>query len=90
MRFGFRDRILWVWLSRLWSGWRSALLIVQPDTVGRWHQLGFKLYWRWKSRTRKLGRPKIDEELRQLIRQMSRENVAWGAPRIQSELALLG
>ena len=44
-----KDRILWVWLSKLWSGWRSALLIVQPDTVTRWHRQGFKLYWRWKS-----------------------------------------
>ena len=40
------DRIFWVWLSRLWSNWRSALLIVQPDTVVRWHQQGFRLYWR--------------------------------------------
>ena len=45
-----RDRIFWVWLSRLWSGWRSALVIVQPDTVVRWHRQGFRLYWRWKSR----------------------------------------
>ena len=43
------DRVVLCWLSRLWSGWRSALLIVQPDTVVRWHRQGFKLYWRWKS-----------------------------------------
>ena len=84
-----RDRIFWVWLSRLWPGWRSALLIVQPNTVVHWHQLGFRLYWRWKPRG-KPGRPKIDPEIRRLIRQMSRENVTWGSPRIQSELALLG
>ncbi len=51
-----RDRIFWVWLSRLWSHWQSALLIVQPETVIRWHRQGFKLYWRWKSRGGKPGR----------------------------------
>ena len=85
-----RDRIFWAWLSRLWPNWRSALLIVQPDTVVRWHQQGFKLYWRWKSRLRKPGRPKIDAEIRKLIRRMSLENPFWGTPRIQSELRLLG
>ena len=45
-----RDRVFWVWVSRLWPNWRSALAIVQPATVIRWHRLGFKLYWRWKSR----------------------------------------
>ncbi len=55
------DRIFWVWLSRLWPDWRSALLIVQPDTVVRWHQQGFRLYWRWKSRN-KAGRPTISRE----------------------------
>ena len=84
-----RDRILWVWLFRLWAGWRSVLMIVQPETVVQWHRLGFRLYWRWKSRA-KLGRPNIEPEIRSLIRRMSRENPIWGVPRIQSELALLG
>ena len=83
------DRVLLCWISRLWSGWRSALLIVQPETVIRWHRQGFRLYWRWKSR-KKLGRPKVDREIRHLIRRMCRENPTWGSPRIQSELALLG
>ena len=83
------DRILLCWLSRLWTGWRSALLIVQPGTVVRWHRQGFKLYWSWKSR-KKSGRPKIDAEVRNLIRRMCQENPTWGAPRILSELALLG
>ena len=65
------------------------LVIVQPETVIRWHRHGFRLYWRWKSRTRHPGRPKINAEIRNLIRQMSRENPTWGAPRIQSELHLL-
>ena len=83
------DRIFWVWLSRLWPDWRSSLMIVKPATVVRWHRNGFKLYWCWKSRG-KPGRPKIDAEIRSLIRRMCRENATWGAPRIQSELALLG
>ncbi len=85
-----RDRIFWVWLSKLWPNWRSVLLIVQPETVVRWHQQGFKIYWRWKSRSKTAGRPKIDREIRNLIRRMSRENPLWGTPRIQSELQLLG
>jgi putative transposase len=85
-----RDRIFWALLSRVWADWRAALLIVQPDTVVRWHRQGFKLFWRWKARTGKVGRPKIKAEIRNLIRRMSRENPLWGTPRIQSELALLG
>ncbi len=85
-----RDRIFWVWLSRLWKGWRSCLMIVRPDTVVRWHRQGFKLYWRWKSRTDNVGRPSVDAEIRKLIRRMCWENPTWGAPRIQSELHLLG
>ncbi len=85
-----RDRVFWVWLSRLWPNWQSALAIVQPETVIKWHRMGFKLYWRWKSRPGKPGRPPIDREVRDLIRRMSRENPTWGAPRILSELLLLG
>ena len=85
-----RDRIFWVWLSRIWSNWRSALVLVKPQTVVGWHRQGFRLYWRWKSRSGKTGRPLIPEEIRELIRQMSRENPSWGAPRICSELLLLG
>ncbi len=85
-----RDRIFWTWLSRFWSNWRSVLVIVQAETVVRWHHQGFRLYWRRKSRSRKPGRPKIDAEIRKLIRRMSRENPTWGTPRIRSELRLLG
>ena len=68
-----RDRVFWVWLSRLWSGWRSCLMIVKPETVIRWHREGFRLYWRWKSR-KKRGRPKTEAEIRKLIRQIARQN----------------
>ena len=86
-----RDRVFWVLLSRLWPNWRSALMIVQPATVIRWHRRGFRLFWRWKSRFRKPGRPTIELEICTLIRRMSRDNPTWGSPpRIQSELSLLG
>ncbi len=84
------DRVFWVWLSRIWPQWRSALLIVRPETVIKWHRQGFRLYWRWKSRAGKPGRPRVDPDIRELIRRMSRENPLWGAPRIVHELALLG
>jgi hypothetical protein len=85
-----KDRFFWVCLSRIWKGWESVLTIVQPETVVRWHRAGFRLYWRWKSRRGKSGRPRVDAEVRALIRQMCRDNSTWGAPRIQSELRLLG
>lgn len=83
------DRWFWVWLSRLWSGWRSALIIVKPETVIGWHRRGFQWYWTWKVRHGRPGRPKVSKETRELIRTMSRENVIWGAPRIRSELLKL-
>ena len=82
------DRIFWVWLSKVLPNWKSALIIVKPETVIRWHRQGFKYYWRWKSRS-KPGRPKIAKEIRNLIKQMCRENPTWGAPRIHGELLLL-
>jgi transposase InsO family protein len=85
-----RERIFWVWLSRFWSNWKSVLVIVQPDTVVRWHRQGFKLYWRWKSKSKKTGRPQVWREIRELVRLMCLENPTWGAPRIHSELQLLG
>jgi hypothetical protein len=68
------DRLLFVWLFRLFPSLRNAITIIQPDTVLRWHRSGFRLYWRWKSRCRG-GRPKIPGEIRRLIREM---NVANG------------
>ena len=84
------DRVFWVWLSRLWSNWRRALVIIQPQTVLAWHRCGFRLYWRWKSRQRGPGRPKVSPEVRALIRKMSLSNPRWGAPRIHGELLKLG
>jgi putative transposase len=84
------DRWLWILLSRLWSGWRSALVIVKPATVIAWHHQGFRWYWTWKSRHGRAGRPTLSKETRNLIRTISRDNPLWGAPRIHSELLKLG
>jgi putative transposase len=84
------DRWLWVWLSGLWSGWRSSLVIVKPATVIDWHRQGFRWYWTWKIRHGRTGRPSISKETRVLIRSMSRDNPLWGSPRIHGELLKLG
>jgi putative transposase len=84
------DRILWVWLRRVWTDWKSALLIVKPETVIAWHRKGFRLYWTWKVRRGKRGRPAVPREVRDLIRMMSRHNPMWGAPRVHGELLKLG
>ena len=65
------DRLFWTWLRRLWPGWRQALVIVKPDTVLRWHRYGFRLYWRWKSRPRGPGRPRIPRAVQALIREIA-------------------
>ncbi len=61
------DRILWVWLSRVWTDWRASLVLVQPATVLAWHRQGFQIYWRWKSRRNPVGRPRLDGNIRHLI-----------------------
>src|SRR5215468_8648445 len=86
----FQDRLFWIALARFWRNWRSALLIVKPETVIKWHRQGFRLYWRWKSKAGRPGGPRIVAEIRELIHRLSRENPLWGTPRIQAELHLLG
>jgi putative transposase len=81
--------LLWVWLANLWNGWRAAIVIVKPETVLAWHRRGFRLLWTWKSR-RRLGRPVIPPDVRQLIRRMATPDPLWGAPRIHGELLKLG
>jgi putative transposase len=84
------DRLLWVLLSRIWSGWTDAISVVQPATVIRWQRTAFTLVWTWKSRRTGPGRPAVAPEVRTLIRHMSRANPLWGAPRIHGELQKLG
>jgi len=90
-RFRPSDRLFWVLLRRIWMGWKRALILVQPETVIRWHRAGFKMYWTWLSRHRTgAGRKCVGKELRELIFRMVAENPTWGAPRIHGELKMLG
>jgi transposase InsO family protein len=81
------DRLLWVLLYRLWPRCLEVMVLVKPTTVVQWHRQGFRLFWRWRSRS---GRLSVDREIRDLIRQMSSANPLWGAPRIHGELLKLG
>jgi transposase InsO family protein len=83
------DRWFLVQLYRLLPSILQALTIIRPETLVRWHRAGFRSYWRWKSGSRG-GRPRIDSDLRALIKKMSMENPLWGAPRIHGELLKLG
>ena len=84
------DRLFWAGLSRIWSDWRSALAIVQPETVIAWHRKSFCLFWTWKIRRGQPGGPTLPREIRDLIHRMCRDNPTWGAPRIHGELLKLG
>jgi transposase InsO family protein len=83
------DRWFFVQMYRCFPSILKVVTIVQPETLVSWHRAGFRRYWRWKSR-RRGGRPRIEIELRALIREMSTENLLWGAPRIHGELLKLG
>src|SRR5262245_7542422 len=89
LRLRGSDRALLVLMTRLWPSLLGSTHVVQPETILRWHRAGFTAFWRWKSRKR-AGRPKIDRDLRDLIRRMSSENPKWGASRIHGELLMLG
>lgn len=84
------DRLLWVWLSRLWPGWQQALEFVQPRTVISWQKKRFRDYWRQLSQNRTRGRPAISKHVVALIQDMWRSNPTWGSPRIVGELRKLG
>src|SRR5262245_4061711 len=88
LRLRGSDRALLVLMTRVWPSLLGAARVIQPETILRWHRSGFTAFWRWKSRKR-AGRPKIDRELRDLIRRMSKENPQWGASRIHGELLML-
>src|SRR6202161_4055574 len=83
------DRWFLVQMYRCFPSILTVVTIVRPETLVRWHRAGFCRYWRRKSNSRG-GRPRIEMELRALIRQMSMENLLWGAPRIHGELLKLG
>ena len=89
-RLRHSDRLFWVWLSKLWSGWRQSLIIVKPETVVGWHRTGCTLFWCGISQRKGAGRPAVSPQMRDLIRKMAEANLTWGAPRIHGELLKLG
>src|SRR6059036_4243528 len=84
------DRLLWVWLSRVWPAWRQALVIVAPATVLRWQRRRFRRHWATLSGRCPAGRPPVDAAIKALVRRMAAANPLWGAPRIHGELLKLG
>ena len=84
------DRILSIWLSKVWSGWQRVLVFVQPATVIKWRRRKFRRHWTRLSHRGKPGRPRVAKEVRDLIRRMSPANPTWGSPRIVGELAKIG
>ncbi len=87
LRFRSIDRLLWVWLYRMWPRCLEVMVLVKSATVVQWHRQGFRLYWRWRSRS---GRRPVGCETRKLVREMCHANPLWGAPRIHGELLKLG
>jgi hypothetical protein len=88
--FSRRDRLFWVALCHCWRSWRRPLALVKPETVITWHRRAWRRWWRWKSRAKEAGRPRVPWEVIKLIKRISRENPTWGAPRIHGELMMLG
>jgi len=85
-----RDRLFWIGLRTIWKNWKSALVIVRPETVISWQRKRFKRYWWRLSQAKGPGRPPMSTEIRKLVRTMAAANVLWGAPRIHGELLKLG
>ena len=84
-----RDRFFWLLVQRLVPDWKQHLILVQPETVVRWHRQGWRLCWRWRS-GHHLGRPRLSLEIRELIATMASANRLWGTERIRGELLKLG
>src|SRR2546426_5471906 len=84
------DRLFWILLAKGWREWRSALVVVQPDTVVRWHRQWLRRQWAWRSTRTRLGRPSTDAKVRTLVAKMAAANPLRGAPRIHGELCKLG
>src|SRR5437899_7010456 len=84
------DRLLWVWLSKVWPAWRQALVIVAPATVLSWQRRRFRRHWATLSGRPSAGRPPVDPTIKALVRSMAAANPLWGAPRIHGELLKLG
>ena len=89
-RIGPGDRIFWIWLPRVWSGWRAQLVFVQTRTVLAWQRKRFRDRWTKLHKQSRPGRPSVSKEIRALPRKMSEANVGWGSPRIAGELRKIG
>jgi putative transposase len=85
-----RDRLFWIVLAQTWRHWRAALVLVQPDTVVRWHREWLRRRWRRRGARIRSGRPNTDAAIRTLVSQMAAANPLWGAPRIHGELGTVG
>jgi putative transposase len=84
------DRLLWVGLAKVWTGWRQALVIVSPATVLRWQRRRFREHWTRLSGRPTGGRPPVNAEIKALVIRMTTANPLWGAPRIHGEILKLG
>ena len=89
-RLGWRDQLFWIALASTWRRWRTALVLVQPDTVVRWHREWLRRRWTRRSAQTGVGRPRTDAAIRTLVGQMAAANPLWGAPRIHGELRKVG
>jgi putative transposase len=85
-----RDRLFWIVLAQTWRRWRTSLVMVQPDTVVRWHREWLRRRWTRCSAQARAGRPRTNAAIRTLVRQMAAANPLWGAPRIHGELIKVG
>jgi putative transposase len=85
-----RDRLFWVLLAKAWPKWRTALIVVQPDTVVRWHRQWLRRRWTQRSTQARPGRPSTAAAIRTLVDKMGAANPLWGAPRMHGELVKLG
>jgi hypothetical protein len=89
-RLKHRDRLFWIGLRMISQDWKSALVIVRPETVISWHRKRFKQYWCKLSQPKQPGRPRTGAEIRKLIHTMATASPTWGAPRVHGELKKLG
>ncbi len=85
-----RDRLFWMLLAKAWRDWRTALIVVHPDTVVRWHRQWVRRQWARRSARTRPGRPSTDAAIRTLVIKIAAANPLWGAPRIHGELGKLG
>ena len=85
-----RDRLFWMLLANAWQDWRTALIVVHPDTVERWHRQWLRRQWTRRSARGRSGRPSTTAIIRTLVMKIAAANPLWGAPRIHGELGKLG